>query len=65
MKIKVVMESGNAYYSEKDINVDALTQRIVDGVGASVSGERFSFITLDHENKVRVNIQKISEIIEE
>ena len=56
MKIKVVMESGNEYYSEKDVNVEALVQRMSGVIGVNL-------ITLDHEGKIIVNAGKISEII--
>jgi hypothetical protein len=57
MKIKVVMESGNEYYSEKDINVEALAQRIL------AKPNTINMITLDQEEKIIVNASKISEII--
>jgi hypothetical protein len=57
MKIKVVMESGNEYYSEKDINVEALAQRMLGKTNT------LNMITLDKEEKIIVNTAKISEII--
>ncbi|USK40164.1 hypothetical protein LIS77_06590 [Cytobacillus firmus] len=58
MKIKVVMESGNAYYSEKDINVEALAKRITGGSTVGIN-----FITLDREEKIIINTAKISEVL--
>jgi hypothetical protein len=58
MKIKVIMDSGKEYFSEKDDNIEALlTRGYGDGIAGSVN-----YITLDRQERIAINTAHISSV---